>query len=120
VAERASILLCTEVLLHDELRDAHSRDETTRKINMQLLDLFGPDGDSSSLSSVMNADVLISIKMQLKDRLHEAFLERDEERKMWEEQTNWDNTSFLGGKKREGRRSPFRSLTRKSSSEFSS
>jgi len=120
VAERASILLCTEVLLHDELRDSHSRrDETTRKINMQLLDLFGSDFDSSSLSAVMNEDILESIKMQLKDQLHEASLEREEERKMWEEQTNWDNASFLGGKKREGRRSPFRSLSRKTSSDFS-
>jgi hypothetical protein len=122
VAERASILLCTEVLLHDELRDTHSRrDGTTRKINMQLLDLFGSDGgDSSSLSAVMDEDILESIKMQLKDQLHEASLEREEERKMWEEQTNWDSASFLGGKKREGRRSPFRSLTRKTSSDFSS
>lgn len=120
VAERASILLCTEVLLHEELRDSHSRrDETTRKINMQLLDLFGSDFDSSSLSAVMNGDILESIKMQLKDQLHEASVEREEERKMWEEQTNWDNSSFLGGKKREGRRSPFRSLSRKTSSDFS-
>ncbi len=120
VAERASILLCTEVLLHDELRDSHSRrDETTRKINMQLLDLFGSDFDSSSLSAVMNEDVLESITLQLKDQLHEASLEREEERKMWEEQTNWDNASFFGGKKREGRRSPFRSLSRKTSSDFS-
>ncbi len=120
VAERASILLCTEVLLHDELRDSHSRrDETTRKINMQLLDLFGSDFVSSSLSAVMNEDVLESIKLQLKDQLHEASLEREEEKKMWEEQTNWDNASFFGGKKREGRRSPFRSLSRKTSSDFS-
>ena len=119
VAERASILLCTEVLLHDELHDTHSRrDETTRKINMQLLDLFGSADDSSSLSVVMDEDILGSIKTQLKDQLHEASLEREEERKMWEEQTNWDNASFLGGKKREGRRSPFRSLTRKTSSDF--
>ena len=121
VAERASILLCTEVLLHDELRDTHSRhDGTTRKINTQLLDLFGSDGDSSSsLLAVMNGEILESIKMQLQDQLHEASLEREEERKMWEEQTNWDSASFLGGKKREGRRSPFRSLTRKTSSDFS-
>ena len=77
-------------------------------------------GDSSSLSAVMDEDILESIKMQLKDQLHEASLEREEERKMWEEQTNWDSASFLGGKKREGRRSPFRSLTRKTSSDFSS
>jgi hypothetical protein len=121
VAERASILLCTEVLLHDELRDTHSRrDETTRKINVQLLDLFGSEGDPSSLSAVMDEEILESIKMQLNDQLHEASLEREEERKMWEEQTNWDSASFLGGKKREGRRSPFRSLTRKTSSDFSS
>lgn len=121
VAERVGILLCTEILLHDELHSDNSRlrDENARKINMQLLDLFGNGSESSSLSTVMNKDVLDSIKMQLKDQLHEASIEKEEERRMWEEQTSWD-TSFLGGKKREGRRSPFRSLTRKTSSDFSS
>jgi len=133
VAERASILLCTEVLLHDELRDRASCDDTVRKLNMQLLDLFEftdtestgltpapavPNNRNKSLALVMGEDILGTIQKNLRSHLQSARLEREEEQKLWEENNaGWDNTSFLGSSaKRQGRRSPFRGLTRRTSS----
>lgn len=131
VAESASILLCTEVQIHEELRVGASRNDTARKVNMQLLDLFEyTDTESTGLSPAppvsshgnkslvlaMGEDILAAIQKNLKRQLRAACLEREEEQKMWEQNnTGWDNTSFLGSSsKRQGRRSPFR-LVRKAS-----
>jgi len=132
VAERAATLLCTEVLLHDELRDRGSRDDTTRKVEMQLLDLFEyadtentglspapvpSNRRSKSLSLAIGPDILSTVQKNLKRQLQAAFDLREEEQKIWEQNnTGWDNTSFWGSStKRQGRRSPFR-LVRKTSS----
>lgn len=132
VAERAATLLCTEVLLHDELRDRGSCDDTTRKVEMQLLDLFeyvdtesiglspapvASNCGSKSLALAIGADILGTIQKNLKRQLQAAFDLREEEQKIWEQNnTGWDNTSFWGSStKRQGRRSPFR-LVRKTSS----
>ena len=133
IAERAAILLCTEVLLHDELRGVVSpRDDTSQKINMQLLDLFectdtegtglapaspgSPSHGSKLFAVVIGEDILSNIHLKLSRHLEAATLEREEEHKMWMAQNNagWD-TSWIGSGKRQGRRSPFR-LTRKNSS----
>lgn len=136
VAERAAILLCTEALLYEELRDGSLPDDTTRKINMQLLDLFdySPDTESAelnprttsshqgdkSLALVIGEDLLGNVQESLNHQLRAACLEREEEQKMWEQNNSgWDNTSFWGSStKRQGRRSPFR-LVRKTSSDLS-
>lgn len=122
VAERTAILLCTEVLLHDELQERSSRDDMDRKINMQLLDLFDStvsnQGDKT-VALVMGEDLVNVVQMNLKSHLESASHEREEEQRIWEQNNQgWDNTSFLGTK-RQGRRSPFR-LMRKTSSDFSS
>lgn len=131
VAERSAILLCTEVLLHDELRDANSRDDTARKVNMQLLDLFDYDeaesgglhpratlSEQNNLALVMGEDVLSLMQKNLKPQLQAASIEREEEQKIWEQNNSgWESTSFFGSK-RQGRRSPFR-LVRKTSSDLS-
>jgi len=141
VAERASILLSTEVLLHEELRDkALSRDDIVRRVNMQLLDLFDyaetksedlnhnatvapHQGDKSSLASAMGEDILRMIKMNLKRQLQAACLEREEEQNMWEQNSNssgWDNTQlWASSSKRQGRRSPFRLMRKTSSGDIS-
>ena len=128
VAERAAMLLSTEVSLHDELGERKSHDEISRKVNAQLLDLFDYARDahaeesepvaelvtSKSLKSVINQNILDKIQLQLRRQLNEACAEREEERKMWEQNSGWEtNTSFWGNSaKREGRRSPFRAFTR--------
>jgi hypothetical protein len=127
VTERAVSLLCTEVLLHDDLRDKESYDDDiARLLNMQLLDLFefnnsestilSPPG-SKSLASVLGENDLDSVRKNLKRHLKAAACLREEEQKLWQQNNaGWDSTSFWGSNtKRQGRRSPFR-LTRASSS----
>ena len=129
VAERAVLLLCTEVLLHDDLRDKELYDDdNARKLNMQLLDLFeftdyesarlAPPG-SKTLALVMGDNELDSVRKNLKRQLQAAACLREEEQKLWHQNNaGWDSTSFWGSNtKRQGRRSPFR-LTRASSIEF--
>jgi len=113
VVERAAQLLCTEVLLHDELREKELRDDdTSQRLNMQLLDLFplADSNQSNSLALVMGEKRLDSVRTSLKRHLTEAARLREEERKLWQQNnTGWDSTSFWGsGTKRQGRRSPFR------------
>jgi len=134
VAERTSILLCTEVLLHDEIRGGETpRDDDGRRINMQLLDLFEDDspsidaglapsspsgrGSKQNFALVLGEDLMASIQKNLQIHLEAASIERDEEMKLWaQNNAGWDNSSLLGSNgKRQGRRSPFR-LTRKLSS----
>ena len=134
IAERTAILLCTEVLLHDEVRGGASpRDDNSRRVNMQLLDLFEDDspstdaglapsspsgrGSKQNFTLVLGEDLMASIQNNLQIHLETASIERDEEMKMWaQSNAGWDNSSLLGSSgKRQGRRSPFR-LTRKSSS----
>ncbi|KAL9184106.1 hypothetical protein ACHAXT_002192 [Thalassiosira profunda] len=126
VAERTAILICTEMMLHDELRDGSMRDDTTRKINMQLLDLFdyssggGSQPSDKGLAAVIGEDLLEAVQRNLKRHLRAASMERDADRKMWEQNdAGWDTSAFWGGgSKRQGRRSPFR-ITRKSSADLS-
>lgn len=113
VVERAAQLLCTEMLLHDEMRDKELRDDdTSQRLNMQLLDLFpfADSNQSNSLALVMSETELDSVRTSLKRHLTEAARLREEERKLWQQnKTGWDSTSFWGsGTKRQGRRSPFR------------
>jgi hypothetical protein len=113
VVERAAQLLCTEVLIHDELRDKELRDDDiSQRLNMQLLDLFplADSNQSNSLALVMGEKELDSVRTSLKRHLTEAARLREEERKLWQQNnTGWDSTSFWGsGTKRQGRRSPFR------------
>ncbi|KAL3822464.1 hypothetical protein ACHAXA_006892, partial [Cyclostephanos tholiformis] len=131
VVERAVSLLCTEVLLYDDMRDKEFYDDNiSRKLNMQLLDLFEfMDTKSTSrctppriksLASVMDEDKLESVRRNLKHHLQAAACLREEEQKLWRlNNAGWDSTSFWGNSstKRQGRRSPFR-LTRSSSVEF--
>ena len=125
VADRAAILLSTEVVLHDELNDTRSHDETARKVNAQLLDLFNAqaansEAASSGLNVVLNGDVLGAVQTQLKRQLHAARLEREQEQKMWEQQqqnSGWDSSFWGSSSKREGRRSPFRAFTRMTSTD---
>ena len=129
VAERAVLLLGTEVLLHDDLRDKDLYDDNiTRKLNMELLDLFkftnpestrlAPPG-SKTLALVRGENELDSVRKNLKRQLQAAACLREEEQKLWHQNNaGWDSTSFWGSNtKRQGRRSPFR-LTRASSIEF--
>jgi hypothetical protein len=125
VADRASVLLCTEVLTHDELRDKALRDDATvRQLDMQLLDLFEciDTSDSScenkSLASLLGEDTMASIRKNLKSQLHEARLEREQEKQLWEQNhVGWGNASLWGSStKRQGRRSPFRAIRKSSSS----
>ena len=129
VAERAVLLLCTEVLLHDDLKDKELYDDdSARKLNMQLLDLFeftdyesarlAPPG-SKTLALVMGDNELDSVRKNLKRQLQAAACLREEEQKLWHQNNaGWDSTSFWGSNtKRQGRRSPFR-LIRASSIEF--
>merc|ERR1711862_60659 len=100
---------------------------------MQFLDLFDfSDNESAGeglkprasaqqvdkgIALVMNKDALDSVRKILARQLREALLEREEEQKMWEQNNlGWDNSSFWGGAKRQGRRSPFRCSLRKTSS----
>jgi hypothetical protein len=131
VVERVVSLLCTEVLLQDEIRGTELYDDNiTRKVNMQLLDLFEfADSKSTSrrtpvgskgLASVMDDDQLESIRRNLKRHLQSAACLREEEQKLWQlNNAGWDSTGFWGSSstKRQGRRSPFR-LTKSSSIEF--
>ena len=140
IAERTAILLCTEVLLHEEVRGGASpRDDTSRKINMQLLDLFEctdtesggltpappalvaqtPSHGSKGFALIIGEDILESIQKNLHLQLEAASFEREEEAKLWaQNNAGWDTSSFWGSStKRQGRRSPFR-LTRKSSSDL--
>jgi len=134
ISERTAILLCTEVLLHDEIRGGASpRDDDGRRVNMQLLDLFEDDspstdaglapsspsgrGSKQNFALVLGEDLMASIQNNLQIHLEAASIERDEEMKLWaQNNAGWDNSSLLGSSgKRQGRRSPFR-LTRKLSS----
>jgi len=136
VAERAAILLCTEVLLHDEIRDGTLHDDTIRRVNMQLLDLFDyADTESEglnpkvavsshqrdkSLASTIGEDILGIVQINLKHQLRAACLEREEEQKMWEQNNSgWDNATWASSSKRQGRRSPFRSVRKTSSGDLS-
>lgn len=131
VAERASILLCTEVLLHEELKEGTSCDDAFHKINMQLLDLFDfTDNESTGLTQapatpnrknklalVMGDDILDTIQKNLRSQLQAARQEREEEQKMWElNNGGWDPIFLGSAAKRQNRRSPFR-LTRKTSAD---
>jgi len=137
VAESAAILLCTEVLVHEEMQDFASRDDTVRRVNMQLLDLFDyADAESEglnpkvampqhqgdkSLALAIGDDILGIIQMNLKSQLRAASVEQEEERKIWEQNnvnTGWDSSSWASSSKRQGRRSPFR-MMRKQSSDLS-
>lgn len=126
VAEQTGVLLCTEVLLHDDMNDKRAE---SAQVNMQLLDLFecidtgngelrpAPSSRGNrSLAFVMGEDVLCAIQKNLQPQLDAASVEREEEQKMWSQNNSgWDSTSFWGSStKRQGRRSPFR-LTRKNS-----
>jgi hypothetical protein len=123
VADRAAVLLCTEVLAHDELGDKTLRDDnTSRLINMQLLDLFetadaGSLG-SKGLTSLLGEDTMANIRKNLKSQLEEARIEREEEQQLWEQNhVGWGNASLWGSStKRQGRRSPFRAIRKSSSS----
>lgn len=124
VVERAVSLLCTEVLLQDDIRDKELCDDNiARKVNMQLLDLFEfADSESTckGLTSIMDDDELEFVRRNLKRHLQSATCLREEEQKLWElNNAGWDSTGFWGSSstKRQGRRSPFR-LTRSSSIEF--
>merc|ERR1719253_1547411 len=108
--------------------DRGSHDDNTRKVNMQLLDLF-EDNDTginpppvasnqnNNMTAAIGADILSTVQNNLNRQLQAAFDLREEEQKIWEQNnTGWDNTSFWGSStKRQGRRSPFR-LVRKTSS----
>ncbi|KAL7485925.1 hypothetical protein ACHAW6_011512 [Cyclotella cf. meneghiniana] len=121
IADRTAVLICVEVVLHDELKVRSSTDDE-RKMNSQLLDLFGCiqcdeladlnlAGQSRKLP--LDGEVLKSVRMQMERRLEVAFSERQEEQKLWEQQNSgWDATFWGGGHKREGRRSPFRAFNR--------
>jgi len=141
LAERASLLLCTEVLLHEELRDKGlSREDIVRRVNMQLLDLFDyidtknkglnsnvtgapQKRDKTCLASVIGEDIIGLIHMNLKSQLRAAYLEREEEQNMWEQSntsSGWDNTQlWASSSKRQGRRSPFRLMRKTSSGDVS-
>eukprot|EP00804_Cyclotella_cryptica_P013309 CCRYP_019813-RB/>CCRYP_019813-RB protein AED:0.01 eAED:0.01 QI:366/1/1/1/1/1/3/407/2502 len=121
IADLTSVLMCTEVVLHDELHKISNADEE-RKINAQLLDLFGCI-QCTELSGVdlvdqirrlpINEGVLKSVHIQMQRRLEAALSEREEEQKLWEQQNSgWDATFWGGSHKREGRRSPFRAFNR--------
>lgn len=125
VSERACALLCAEVLLHEELQGRPtSYNETARKINTELLDLFGTDDaqesvEKSSLAFAAGEDILKMIRANLNRQLKTAAEERDQEQKLWEENNTssggWD-TSWVSSSKRQGRRSPFRLMRKTSSS----
>jgi hypothetical protein len=120
VADRAAVLLCTEVVFQDDTHTTSSADDE-RKLNAQLLDLFEDvqDNESTDLSPKVAIDqrILSSLRIQLRKRLEAASSEREEEQRMWEKQNSgWGDSSFWGGSnKREGRRSPFRAFNRMSS-----
>lgn len=126
IADRASILLSTELGLHDELNQLGTADEE-RKINAQLLDLFedvqNKDSDETTermAKLIVDEGILASVRLQLRSRLHAASSERDEEMKLWEQQNaGWDSSFWGGSNKREGRRSPFRAFNRMSSMDSS-
>jgi hypothetical protein len=104
-----------------------SSTDDERKLNSQLLDLFGciqcdelADLNLMGQSRKLPLDegVLKSVRMQMQRRLEAAFSEREEEQKLWEQQNSgWDATFWGGGHKREGRRSPFRAFNRMSSAD---
>ncbi|KAL7468395.1 hypothetical protein ACHAXS_008626 [Conticribra weissflogii] len=131
LAERAALLLSTEVLLHSDQEESKSLNENAQKVNEQLLDLFesskcehsgsetAPSVESGNLSAVLEKEVLKSVQYRLKRQLQSAAIEREEERKNWEQNSGWEtNANFwAGGTKREGRRSPFRAFQRQVSSD---
>lgn len=121
VAHLTAVLLCTEVLTHEELRDKTLRDDTAQQLNMQLLDLFEYNSrDSKGLAMLLGEETMANIRKNLKHQLHEASQEREEEQKLWEQNhLGWGNASLWGSStKRQGRRSPFRSIRKSSSSEL--
>jgi hypothetical protein len=121
IADRAAILLSTEVSLHDELHKVGTTDEE-RRFNGQLLDLFEnalhdeytePEVADQITKLPIDEGILSSVRVQLRNRLEAACAEREEEQKLWEQQNSGWDTSFWGGShKREGRRSPFRAFNR--------
>mmetsp|Transcript_12744 Transcript_12744/g.27521 ORF Transcript_12744/g.27521 Transcript_12744/m.27521 type:complete len:916 (-) Transcript_12744:83-2830(-) len=136
VAERVAILLCTEVMLHEDLQERTLHDETVRRVNMQLLDLFDyvrtesedlnpeealpPHQGDKSLALAIGDDILDFIQVNLRRQLLAASLEKEEEKKMWEQNNSgWDNATWASSSKRQGRRSPFRLMRKTSSGDLS-
>jgi len=131
LAERAALLLSTEILLHSDQEESKSHNENVQKVNEQLLDLFEsskcehtgsetvPSVESGDLGALLKKEVLQSVQFQLKRQLQSAAIEREEEIKAWEQNSGWEtNANFwAGGTKREGRRSPFRAFQRQVSSD---
>ena len=118
VANRAAVLLSTEVVLHDELNKLGTIDEE-RKLNAQLLNLFEETHDAAPEHITklrVDKEILSSVRVQLRNRLSAASSERDEEQKLWDQQNaGWDAGYWGDSHKREGRRSPFRIFNRASS-----
>ena len=118
VAELASLLLGSELLIYDETTGTDSVEAQMQRINSQVIDLFGYEdvgGEAKYPSKLpIGTEVMSCIQNGLRSRLKAAAIERDEERRLWEAQATGFESFLRGSTKRQGRRSPFR-LTRKSS-----
>mmetsp|Transcript_39535 Transcript_39535/g.57729 ORF Transcript_39535/g.57729 Transcript_39535/m.57729 type:complete len:663 (-) Transcript_39535:211-2199(-) len=121
VAERAGMLLGTEISLHRELGSKKSvGEDIAKKINEQILELFDDDDampEKRGLKLLTDTEIWTAVRAQLKVELEMAKIEQENMRRAWEQNAGVaaSTSSWGGGMRRGGKRSPFRVFGRKSS-----